>query len=233
MQNEERVVLETAFILHRRPYSNTSLILELLTLNYGRVSVLARSARGLKSRYKSKLELFSPFLISWSGRSSLKFLGHAELDGMPYLLEDEALLCGFYLNELLMRLLQPNDPYLRLFYFYRDALKQLVNGQLEQPLRCFEKRLLDELGYGLPLSYDVEMHLPLKPDQFYQYLPDLGFFSCEKNGEKNVFSGKSLLALQEESFPDASSLREIKQLTRLTLNLLLGKKPLKSRELLF
>ena len=233
MKNEEHVFLEMAFILHRRPYSNTSLILELLTLNYGRVSALARSARGLKSRYKGKLELFSPFLISWSGRSNLKFLGHAELNGMPYLLKGEALLCGFYLNELLMRLLHPNDPYIQLFYLYRSTLKQLVNGQLEQSLRCFEKRLLDELGYGLPLLYDVEMNLPLKSNQFYQYFPDLGFFSCKKNGENNVFSGKSLLALQEESFPDESSLKEIKRLMRLTLSPLLGKKPLKSRELLF
>ncbi|WP_040933689.1 DNA repair protein RecO [Coxiella burnetii] len=229
----KRVALEPAFILHRRPYSNTSLILELLTPNHGRVCALARSARGLKSRYKGKLELFSPLLISWSGRSDLKFLGDVEANGMPYLLEGEALLCGFYLNELLIRLLHHDDPYLRLFHHYQNTLEKLVNGRLEATLRCFEKQLLDELGYGLPLSCDVEMKLPFKPDQFYQYLPDRGFLLCEKSEERDVFSGKSLLALQEESFSDESSLKEIKYLMRLTLNRLLGKKLLKTRELLF
>ena len=229
----KRVTLEPAFILHRRPYSNTSLILELLTPNHGRVCALARSARGLKSRYKGKLGLFSPLLISWSGCSDLKFLGNVEANGMPYLLEREALLCGFYLNELLIRLLHHNDPYLLLFHHYQNTLKKLVNGRLEATLRCFEKQLLGELGYGLPLSCEVEMKLPFKPDEFYQYLPDRGFLLCEKSEEKDVFSGKSLLALQEESFSDESSLKEIKYLMRLTLKRLLGKKSLKTRELLF
>lgn len=220
-----RVVLEPAFILHRRPYSNTSLILELLTLNHGRVAALARSARGLKSRYKGKLQLFSPLLVSWGGRSDLKFLADVELKGMPYLLEGESLLCGFYLNELLMRLLHHDDPYHHLFHHYQNALNQLIDGHLETVLRCFEKQLLNELGYGLPLQL-------LEADQFYQYFPDRGFSPCEKSTEQNIFSGKSLLALREEKFLDDESLKEIKRLMRLALSRLLGKKPLKTRELL-
>ena len=230
---KKRVVLEPAFILHRRPYSNTSLILELLTPNYGRVASLARSARGLKSRYKGTLEPFAPLLVSWSGHSNLKSLSKVELNDTPYLLKGETLLCAFYLNELLIRLLYHEDPCLRLFYYYQNALEKLINSQLEATLRCFERQLLEELGYGLPLSCDIEMKSPLKADRFYRYLPDCGFLSCEKSKEKDIFSGKSLLALQKELFSDEDSLKEIKQLMRLTLGRLLGKKPLKSRELLF
>ncbi|AKQ33305.1 DNA repair protein RecO [Candidatus Coxiella mudrowiae] len=227
-----RIVLEPAFILHRRPYSNTSLILELLTLNYGRISALARSARGLKSRYKGKLELFFPLLVSWSGRRDLKFLGDSELNGMPYLLEGESLLCGFYLNELVLRLLHPDDPDYYLFPHYQNALDQLSKGHIEASLRSFEKRLLEELGYGLPLGYDVKRNAPFEEDQFYQYIPERGFLLCEKSGELNVFSGKSLLALREEVFSNVELLKEIKRLMRLALGRLLGKIPLKTRELL-
>lgn len=228
----QRVILEPAFILHRRPYSNTSLIIELLSLNYGRVSILARSARGLKSRYKGRLDLFFPLLVSWAGRNDLKYLGDVELNGMPCFLEGKSLLCGFYLNELLMRLLHHDDPYHHLFRSYQEALDQLINGHLETILRCFEKRLLEELGYGLPLQCEVKTNIPIKADQFYQYHPEQGFFLCGKGEEKDIFYGKSLLALREEKFFDDESLKDIKRLMRITLGRLLGKKPLKSRELL-
>ena len=193
---------------------------------------MARSARGLKSRYRGGLDLFFPLLVSWMGRNDLKYLGDVELNGMPYLLEGESLLCGFYLNELLIRLLHHDDPYHHLFRFYQEALGQLINGHLETILRCFEKRLLEELGYGLPLQYEVKTNIPIEADQFYQYHPEQGFLLSEKSEEKDIFYGKSLLALREEKFSDDASLKDIKRLMRITLGQLLGKKPLKSRELL-
>lgn len=225
----DRVILEPAFILHKRPYRNTSLILELLTLNYGRISALARSARGLKSRFKGRLELFFPLLVSWSGRGDLKSLGNTELNGMPYLLEGKSLFCGFYLNELILRLLYPGDPDYLLFQYYQRALDQLSNGHIEACLRSFEKRLLEELGYGLPF-FGENIHL--EENQFYRYIPEQGFLLCEKTQELDVFSGKSLLALREEVFSDAELLKEIKRLMQLALGRLLGKTPLKTRELL-
>ena len=228
----QRVFLEPAFVLHRRPYGDTSLIIELLTLSYGRVSTLARSARGLKSRYRGGLDLFFPLLVSWAGQNDLKYLGDVELNGIPYPLEGESLLCGFYLNELLMRLLYHDDPCYHLFCSYQEALDQLINGHLEIILRRFEKRLLEELGYGLPLQCEIKTNIPIKADQFYQYRPEQGFLLCEKSEEKDIFYGKSLLALREEKFSDDESLKDIKRLMRITLGQLLGKKPLKSRELL-
>jgi DNA repair protein RecO (recombination protein O) len=227
-----RIILEPAFVLHRRPYSNTSLILELFTANHGRISALARSARGLKSRYKGKLELFSPMLVSWSGQRELKILGEVEFNRMPYLLDGEALICGFYLNELLLRLLHRDDPYRQLFSYYETALAQLNQAiNLSITLRRFEKKLLDELGYGLPLHRDVETGLPIESDQSYGYLPERGF-SCLLTAEAMTFSGKSLLAFRDENFIDELSLREAKHLVQIVLGRLLGAKPLKSRELL-
>ncbi len=226
------VLLEPAFVLHRRPFSNTSLIVELFTLNHGRVSALAKSARGLKSRYKGGLELFFPLVVSWTGQRELKLLGPVELSGIPYLLDGKALLCGFYLNELLMRLLHKEDPYPNLFRAYQDALNRLVeNHSHEMVLRIFEKHLLNELGYGLPLQHDMESKLPIEANHYYQYLPDRGFLRCEDNSEPLLFIGESLLALRDENFSHETSLNDVKRLMRLAINRLLGSKPLKSREL--
>ncbi|QHG92296.1 DNA repair protein RecO [Coxiella endosymbiont of Amblyomma sculptum] len=227
-----RVVLEPAFVLHRKLYGNTSLILEFLTLNYGRISVLARSARGLNSRYKGKLELFSPFLISWSGRENLKFLGAVESNEIPYFLEGTDLLCGFYLNELVLRFLHLDDPDNYLFYYYKNALDQLSRGYVDISLRIFEKQLLEQIGYGLSLDCDIE-RIPFEENQFYQYIPGQGFLSCNKGrGKLDVFSGKSLLALREEVFSDKILVREIRRLMRLVLRGFLGKNPLKTQKLL-
>jgi DNA repair protein RecO (recombination protein O) len=226
-----RVVLEPAFVLHRRPYSNTSYILELFTANHGRMAALARSARGLKSRYKGKLELFSPMWVSWSGQRELKVLGDIELNQMPYLLSGEALWCGFYLNELLLRLLHREDAYQRLFAHYQDTLASLQSCHcLQRVLRRFEKNLLDELGYGLPWHQTVETSEPLEADKTYIYLPDRGF-SSQFIESTVTFSGKNLLAFRDDDFSEEAVLRDAKRLMQLALGHLLGSKPLKSREL--
>lgn len=224
MQN--RVELEPAFVLHRRPYSNSSLIVDFFTEQHGRVSAMARSARGPKSRYRGKLELFYPMLISWVGRGELKTLGNVDFFAEPLNLQGDALLCGFYLNELLVRLLERDDPYAQLFSHYHQCLRQLVLGQsIEVALRLFEKNLLQELGYGLSFK-DVQ------PDKYYKFIPDRGFFQCEKNeAETGIFSGVSLMALHHADFSEKATLNEIKQLMRIAIGAHLGNKPLKSRDL--
>ncbi|WP_423062839.1 DNA repair protein RecO [Candidiatus Paracoxiella cheracis] len=229
-----QVLLEPAFVLHRRPYSDTSLIVELFSVNHGRISAVARSARGLKSRYKGKLELFSPLLVSWLGGRELKTLGNVELHGRPTLLDGDTLLCGFYLNELLMRLLHRDDPYPDLFDAYKKTLENLSNGAPVQILlRCFEKKLLHELGYGLPLNREIETGLPIEPSQYYHYIPDRGFLKSERDDSQiAIFSGHSLIALHNEQFDEEETLKEIKRLMRMAIGRHLGNKPLQSRELL-
>ncbi len=229
----QRVSLEPLFILHSRPYSNTSLILDCLTRRYGRLSIMARSARGLKSRYKGMLQLFSPLLASWTGARELKNLGAVERQGAIYRLEGQALICGFYLNELLQRLLQREDPYPNIYALYQSTLNALEQNTDPRPaLRCFEKNILQCLGYGLPLHYESQSREPIEPDRYYQFVPERGFLGCDPQHDNHwVFSGHTLLSLSQELF-DEVALSESKRLLRLVLSRYLGPKPIKSRELL-
>jgi len=230
----QRVNLEPAYVLHRRPYSNTSLLLDVFTATYGRMSALARSARGLSSRYRGKLELFYPMLISWSGRSELKTLGTVEFSNTPIILDGDALLCGFYLNEMLLRLLEKDDPYPQLFHLYHDTLQQLSCQQDQrQILRLFEKKLLHELGYGLTFTHELQSGHDIYAEKFYQYIPNRGFTHCEPNvRDETIFAGSSLLALHHENFANSAELNDAKRLMRLVFKRHLGDKPLKTRTLL-
>jgi len=136
-------------------------------------------------------------------------------------------MCGFYVNELVMRLLQRDDPYPVLFHYYQEAIRTLSESDsIAQTLRCFEKRLLERLGYGLPLQ-SIEL------EQQYQYIPEQGFVPYHGDSMTvEVFSGKSLRALQQEQFSEQTALNEMKRLMRLVISHHLGSRPLKSRELL-
>lgn len=229
-----RITLEQAYILHRRPYSNTSLLVEFFTENHGRQVMLARSARGLKSRYRGKLEPFTLMLISWSGKSELKFLGNVEFCDSPSLLQGNVLVSGFYLNEILLRLLQREDPCSALFAFYHQALQNLKQQEaIEITLRIFEKKLLQELGFGLSFATEYQTKKPIIAEEIYQYIADSGFQHVLKDSAAiNLFRGASLLALEQEQFMNIEVLKEAKRLMRLVLSSYLGDKPLKSRELL-
>lgn len=222
-----RVLLEPIFVLHHRPYQNSSLIVEFFSRQHGRIAALARSARGPKSRYKGYLQVFSPLLASWSGRRELMNLNQIELYGLPYQLMGQGLLCAFYLNELLLRLLPRDDPYPEIFADYQAALQGLEQSDnIPVVLRRFEKRILEHLGYGLSF--------PVDPHQYYQWLPDRGFLRCNAAAHvgERIFRGGSLLALQAEQWDNPEDLLDAKYLMRIILSQYLGNKPLKSRELL-
>ena len=203
-------------------------------MRHGRIVAIARSARGLKSRYRGMLQLFSPLLASWSGGRELKTLGNVERNGPVYQLEGQALICGFYLNELLIRLLHRDDPCVNIYHLYQNTLNSLEKeSDFRVALRCFEKNLLRELGYGLPLQRDAQTGEPIDPELNYQYLPERGFLRCHESTETMMtFSGRSLLALFEEELKHEDVLRDAKRLLRMALARHLGSKPIKSRELL-
>lgn len=228
-----RIDLTPVYVLHTRPFRNTSLLVELFSKMHGRISVVARSARGPKSRYQGQLQLFTPILASWSGLHELKTLGHIELNGMPLQLNDKPLFCGFYINELLMRLLHKEDSHPQLFELYHDTLYRLERGELiSKVLRTFEKKLLEDLGYGLPLTREAKTHALIQRDIYYQFVPNQGFYSCDFPAEgQNYFLGADLIAIAEEKFDTESVGFSAKKLMRLALSGLLGNKPLNSREL--
>jgi len=211
----------SVYVLHTRPFRETSLMVELFSETYGRVSVIARSARGQKSRYQGQLQLFTPMLAAWSGRHELKTLGQIALQGMAHHLNQKALFSGFYLNELLMRVLQKEDPHPALFSRYHDTLAQLEKGvEPEVCLRVFEKKLLEEMGFGLPF-FSVQANL------CYDFVREYGFLPSATG----AFAGVHLLAMKEEDFSSSETLHTAKQLMRVALQPLLGAKPLNSREL--
>lgn len=228
-----RLTLEPAYILHRRPYSNTSYIIDFFTRNHGRLSAIARSARGPKSRYQGKLELFVPMLISYSGRFDLKNLGEVEFYQAPINLEGDALICGFYLNELLHKLLQRDDPHARLFDAYEECLRQIIQpGQREASLRIFEKKLLQECGYGLEWSKEAKTAEPICAEKYYQYCVDQGFAEANSSTEHfSLISGRTLLGFANDCLDDARQLQEAKRLMRVLLAGLLDDKTIFSRAL--
>ncbi|OGT42547.1 MAG: DNA repair protein RecO [Gammaproteobacteria bacterium RIFCSPHIGHO2_12_FULL_40_19] len=228
-----RIDLTPVYVLHTRPFRNTSLIVELFSKTYGRISVVARSARGPQSRYQGQCQLFTPILASWSGHHELKMLGNIELNGMPLQLNDKPLFCGFYFNELLMRLLHKEDPHPLLFEHYHNSLCRLEKGDpIAQTLRSFEKKLLHDLGYGLPLTHEAKTHTVIQCDRYYEFVPNQGFFACDSTSNNHTyFLGADLIAISEEKFDSDSAALSAKRLMRLALSSLLGNKPLNSREL--
>lgn len=228
---------QSAFILHQRNYSETSLLLEAYTRRYGRIGLIAKGARRPTAKIRGVLKPFQELLIGWSGRGELMVLTGVEPDGAGVELAGTALYCGFYLNELLMRLLQRHDPHEALYDRYRAALSGLRDApSTEAVLRIFEKHLLGELGYGLMLEREAESGVPIGPDAVYDYVPERGpvrvrhpELTTRLQGVR--LRGASLLALAAEQLHDSTALREAKALMRAALVPHLGDKPLHSRRL--
>jgi DNA repair protein RecO (recombination protein O) len=226
-----RVQLEPAYVLHRRPYRETSLLVETLARDHGRVAVVARGARGERSPLRGLLQPFRPLLISWSGRHDLMTLSGAEPAGVCAL-SGRGLLAGFYLNELLTRLLARHDPHSGLFETYEQALLGLGQpGAEEQTLRVFERRLLEVLGYGLALGETDTTGARIEPDRTYRYRLETGAVPAGDGEEGLPVRGATLLALASGQLADRELSREAKQLMRYVLQHYLGARPLESRAL--
>lgn len=228
---QSRISLQPAYVLHQYPYRDTSLLVEILSRDFGRIGVVCRGARSARFRQRGLLQPFTPLLFSWVSRGELATHTSVEPAGSLLKPVGEALFSGFYLNELLLRLLQRQDPHPALFSDYAAALGQLATGDVPRGLRVFEKRLLDELGYGLLLDREAETGQPLVPEKIYLYRLELGPVTAASAGSDDlVFPGRSLLSLCHDELSDPISLRDAKRLTQAALSLYLGGRPLKTRD---
>lgn len=226
-----RVELQPAYILHSRPFRDTSLILDCLTDDYGRLSLIAKGARSPKSRQRQLCQPFAPLLLSWQGKSSLKTLTSIESRQLPLRLQGEFLFSGLYLNELLTRLVPEQDSCPEIYQSYEVALTELADEQpLEPVLRAFELRMLEDLGYHLDLSHDAD-GLELRPEETYQWWPEQGWRLASDTLTAQTFPGAHLVALREGDFQNPQALRSAKILTRILFKPLLGERPLQSRKL--
>lgn len=226
--------LQPAYLLHRRAYRESSLLLEVFTQDDGRVGLVAKGARGRKSSNKSLLQPFHPLLISSRGRGELTTLTSVELQSRGCHLSGNRLVCGFYANELLMRLMVRNDPHPQLFSSYRDLILDLESLEdFDVSLRYFEKNLLDELGYGLNLDHDVQTGEGIKAKSLYRYVVEEGPVEILEKGAKSItVSGETLINLKNQNLTTESNCSEAKYLLRMVLSHYLGSVPLRSRELL-
>ena len=228
-----RITLEPAYILHARPYRESSLLLEILGQANGRVGLVARGARGARSRWKNMLQPFRPLLLSWSQRGELGTLTAADQVASPPALAGESLFCGLYSNELMMRFLQRSDPHPGLFDRYRHLLGELASGHsLQRSLRIFEVHLLQAAGFGLQLDHEMGSDEQIVTEAWYRYVPESGPQRCEYTSEQanDLISGAALLALKSGEVED-QYLRELKALMRKLIRFHLGDKPLKSQAL--
>ena len=226
-----------AFVLHAYPYKETSAIVEAFTETAGRVPMVAKGAKRPRSELRGLLQAFQPLALSWAGTGELKTLVKAEWRGGLPLATGAALLCGFYLNELLLKLLPREDPHPALFAEYASALHALTGdahpAAQAATLRRFELRLLAELGYALALTLEADTGAPVVAQQRYHYAFDRGpqRHAAEPAARWPLVRGATLIALAEERYPDAETASEAKRLMRQVLDHYLEARAIVSRRI--
>lgn len=236
MSTEHRINNEPGFILHTYPFKETSVVAEVFTRAYGRVALIARGARRPTSAQRGLIQPFTPLLLSWFGKAELKTLHGAEWQGGIVAPQGRALMCGFYLNELMLRLLARGDAHEALYDAYVLTLIQLGEAppeMFEQILRRFEKTLLSETGYAATFDKEAGNGETVRAEWLYAYQPERGPLRAERGSSEGVnVSGQTLLNLAADKLDDPATLAEAKPLMRALINYYLGAKPLYTRQLL-
>ena len=232
-EKETRLVGQPGFVLHSYPYKETSLIVDVFTRDHGRIGLVAKGAKRPHSKLRGVLQTFQPLSIGWTGKSEIRTLTEAEWIGGLLPLEKSALLCGFYLNELLVKLLARDDPHPALFDHYVSTLNQLAHD--EPPpivLRKFERILLKETGVGGTLNIDVQTGEPVRPEDVYIVDPERGPRHALPADTFPRVSGKTLIDMEGEDYSDATTQLQSKFLMRFLLSHHLGGTPLNTRQIL-
>lgn len=223
---------QRGFVLHRREYSESSLLVDFFTEHSGRITLLAKGARRVRSPLKSVLQPFTPLLLRWTGKGELKTLTKAEPASLSLPMQTTALYSGFYVNEILVKTLENHTAYPDLFQDYLECVTRLATNpeQLETTLRTFEFQLLKTLGYGVSFTHCAATGEMIDPQMSYQYREEKGFIASLLQSNMS-FLGKDLLAFEALDFSEKSTQQAAKRFTRMALKPYLGSSPLKSREL--
>lgn len=225
-----RVEQQPGFVLHARAWRETSLLLEVLSRDYGRVGLVARGVRAARSRTpRALLQPLTPLILSWSGRGELATLSTVEAVGVPLALSGEALLCALYLNELVARLLTRHDPHPQLFADYLDTLARLAREEsMAWTLRRFERDLLAHLGYGLALAMEAQSGAAIQPAGVYAWHFESGAAPWRSAVDGLKVPGSALLALAQDHQPDAADLAVLRRLLRALIQRQLEGAPLRA-----
>lgn len=227
---KNRVDGQAAYVLHTYPFRETSLIVEAFSRGHGRMALVARGARRPRSAVRGLLMAFQPLELGWFGQGEMRTLAKVEWVGGQPLLQADALLLGYYMNELLLKLLLREDPHPALFDAYAEAVRALAFGEPSQAsLRRFEITLLKELGYGLTLDREADSGGPLDPMKHYAWVIERGPVEATDYANIPAFSGCALLAMAQDDFSETETLVQAKQLMRMLIHHYLGGQPLSSR----
>jgi DNA repair protein RecO (recombination protein O) len=228
-RNPRRIQLTPGYILHHRPYRDTSRILEVVTRDHGRISLFARGVRGPKAKLASILQPFQILLLSWTGRGEAAQLTGAESAQASPALPAPCLMAAFYLNELLLKLTTRHDPLPVLFDSYHETLENLRHGAaLEPQLRVFEKRLLEAVGYGLDLGAEAQTGKRIEPDEYYHFRPEQGLVATVA-AASGALAGHSLIGLANECLHGPRELEDSRRLLQAALAQCLEGRPLATR----
>ena len=234
MATHRRVQEQAAFILHHRPFRDTSQILDVISRDHGKLSVVARGSRGPRSRLKGILRPFMPLSMSWVIKSDLGTLTGAEVLGAPLRLSGDALLSGYYVNELILHFLHRHDPQPEVFDAYSQTIQALASTDVDIApcLRRFEVELLRQIGYALNLDHEYGSNNALDADQDYEYRVEQGPVAVSLAEGPLVFKGATLMAIAKQRFEEPDVLRAANRLLRDVITFHLGGKELKSRKVL-
>ncbi len=229
----DRINGQPGFVLHSYPYKETSLIVDMFTRDFGRIGLVAKGAKRPLSKLRGVLQTFQPLSVSWSGRSELRTLIDAEWVGGMLPIERTALLCGFYLNELLVKLIARDDPHPLLFDQYVATLNQLAHNEPAQiVLRKFERALLKETGVAAELGRCAGSGDPVEPGVEYVVDPERGPRVARASDNWPAVDGQTLLDMEKDDYADPLTQLQSKQLMRFLLAHQLGGSPLNTRQIL-
>lgn len=228
-----RILNQPGFVLHSYPYKETSLIVEVFSREYGRLSLVAKGAKRPTSALRSVLQTFQPLNVSWTGKSDIRTLTAAEWVGGMLPLEKSALLCGFYLNELLMKFLVRDEVSTALFDAYVSTLNQLAHNEVASiVLRKFELILLQQAGLIGELSYCVSTRARTLSHEYYVLEPGVGVRLAAKIEHWPIVAGKTLLEMSDGDYSDPQTQLQSKHLMRSLLAFHLNGSTLHTRQIL-
>jgi DNA repair protein RecO (recombination protein O) len=233
MASTQRVQQQPAYILHHRPFRDTSQLLDVISRDHGKLALVARGSRAAKSRLRGILRPFQALQLSWYIRSDLGTLTGAEIDAAPLNLGGDALLAGYYVNELILRFLHRHDAQPEIFAAYASAITALAGADDVAPvLRAFEVELLRLLGYAIDVGNDANSHEAVDEAGFYEYRSDQGPVRVSRSDGPMVFPGRLLLGIAAGQFDDAEVLKAAGRLLREVIRYHLDGKELKTRKVL-
>jgi len=233
----DKIYLEPAFVLHSRPYQETSLIIDFFTKSYGRLNAIAKGAKRPKSPLRSVLTPACKLVVSMTGKSELKNLSSVEIVDHFNLRDGISLNSIIYINELISKATEKEDPHENIFLEYEILLRNLNDSkgseQLEKSLRNFELNLLQEMGYGIDLTREAESNMKIDSDTRYRFDPDKGFSSINENDSTQIsFLGQDVLDFSQGQFEKKTTRDASKIIMRLALDYHLGNKTLNIRKYL-